>query len=191
MSKFAAAILGTLLFVGIACGQEIPRVEVFGGYSYVNATTVGILNNRQSANGWEASVSGNFSKHFAVEGDVSAYYQTYLVTDFQLTSFPSLSVRFHDYSYMVGPRVNFRPVFVHALFGGDHLGGSFAGGSVSDNGFAAAFGGGVQWPFSSHWAIRGSGDYLRMRHGFFGQPSLRQNNFRAAAGIVYSFGGRH
>ena len=76
MSKFAAAILGTLLFIGIACGQEIPRVEVFGGYSYVNATTVGILNNRQSANGWEASVSGNFNGQFALEGDVSAYYQT-------------------------------------------------------------------------------------------------------------------
>jgi hypothetical protein len=30
----------------------------------------------------------------------------------------------HDYSYLAGPRVNFRPVFVHALIGGDHLTGS-------------------------------------------------------------------
>ena len=92
MSKFAVAALGTLLFVGIACGQEIRRFEVFGGYSYVSVNTVGILGNRQSANGWEASVSGNFNRHFAVEGDVGAYYQTYLVTDFQLPSFPSLNV---------------------------------------------------------------------------------------------------
>jgi hypothetical protein len=191
MSKFAVAALATLLFLGIACGQEFQRFEVFGAYSYVNANTVGTVSNRQSANGWEASVSGNFNRHFAVGGDVSAYYQTYLVSDFQLPSFPSLSVQFHDYSYMVGPRVNFRPVFVHALFGGDHLGGSFAGGSLSDNRFAAAFGGGVQWPLSSHWALRGSADYVLTRHSFFGEPSLRQNNFRAATGLVYSFGGRH
>jgi hypothetical protein len=185
MSKFAVA-LGTLLFVCIACGQKIRRFEVFGGYSYVSVNAVGILSNRQSANGWESSVSGNFNRHFAVEGDVSAYHQTYLVTDFQLPSFPSLNVQFHDYSFMAGPRINFRPIFVHALFGDDHLGGSFTGGSVSENTFAAALGGGVRWPLSPYWAIRGSADYVLTRHSFFGEPSLQQNNFRAAGGLCIS-----
>jgi hypothetical protein len=76
MRNYAVAALATLLFLGIACGQELRRFEVFGGYSYVNANTVGTMSNRQSANGWEASVSGNFNGQFALEGDVSAYYQT-------------------------------------------------------------------------------------------------------------------
>jgi len=52
--------------------QDYPKAEVYGDYSYVNIDTNG-LSSRQSANGWEASVSGAFNKWFAVEGDVGGY----------------------------------------------------------------------------------------------------------------------
>jgi opacity protein-like surface antigen len=186
-----AIVLGLAFcsFCSSAFAQDVPRVEVFGGYSYLNVDTNG-LSSRQSANGWEASVSGNFNRWFAVEGSVAGYYKTYNVNlDLISPGLGSFDVDVHDYSYLAGPRVNFKPVFVHALIGGDHLSGSALGFSASQDGFAAAFGGGVEWKVAPQWAIRGSGDYVLTRHNIFGPQSFTQNNFRASVGIVYLFGG--
>jgi hypothetical protein len=38
--------------------------------------------------------------------------------------------------------------------------------------------------------VRASFDYVFTRHNILGGPSVTQNNYRAGAGIVYSFGGR-
>lgn len=182
-------VLG-LLFCSSVFGQE-ARVDIFGGYSYLNIDTNG-LSNRQSANGWEASVSGNFNHRFAVEGSVAGYYKSYSF-DFSALGLGIgiVDVHVHDYSYLAGPRINFRPVFVHALIGGDHLTGSALGGSASQDSFAAAFGGGLQWRVAPQWAVRGSADYVLTRHNIFGNAldSYTQNNFRASVGVVYMLGG--
>ena len=190
--RFGALLLVLgLVFCGPVFAQDAPRVEVFGGYSYLNIDTNG-LSSRQSANGWEASVSGNFNRRFAVEGSVAGYYKSYA---FDLTplGLGIVNVDVHDYSYLAGPRINFRPVFVHALIGGDHLTGSALGASASQDSFAAAFGGGIQWPVAPHWVVRGSGDYVLTRHNIFGSAfqNYTQNNFRASVGVVYLFGGVH
>jgi len=184
MRKFALVVGAVLVLCGSAFGQEVPRAEVFGGYSYLNIDTNG-LSSRQSANGWEASISGNFNNWFGVEGDVAGYYKT----------IAGGSVR--DYSYAGGPRFNYRQlasvtIFGHALLGGDHLTGSFAGLSASQDSFASAFGGGVQWKVAPQWAVRASGDYVLTHHNIFGSAgsSFTQSNFRASVGIVYVFGGR-
>ncbi len=177
---FLCAALCSLCF-----SQEFPKADVAGGYSYLNIDT-NDLTSRQSANGWEAAVSGNFNRWFAVEFDVNGYYKTY--------SIPTIAdVKVRDYSYLGGPRINFRPFFVHALLGGDHLSGSALGFSASQDGLAGAFGGGVQQKVSGPWGVRVSADYVFSRHNIFGGPSFTQNNFRAGVGIVYSFGstGRH
>lgn len=169
--------------------DDPPRLEVFGGYSYLNIDTNG-LTSRQSANGWEASISGDLNRWFAVEGDFSGYYKTYPF-DLSLLGLSTVNVSVHDYSYLGGPRINFRPIFLHALIGGDHLTGSALGFSASQDSFAAAFGGGVQWKVAPRWAVRASGDYVLTHHNIFGIPGVTysQNNFRASAGIVYTFGG--
>jgi opacity protein-like surface antigen len=167
--------------------QDVPRAEIFGGYSYLNIDTNG-LSSRQSANGWEASVAGNFNRWFALEGDVSGYYKTYAV-DLSDLDLGVIDVNVHDYGFVGGPRINFRPFFVHALVGLDRLTGSALGFSASQNSFAGAFGGGIQWPVAQHWAVRGSADYVLTQHNIFGGPSFTQNNFRASAGIVFTFGG--
>jgi len=184
MRKFALVVGAVLGLCGSAFGQDVPRAEVFGGYSYLNIDTNG-LSSRQSANGWEAAISGNFNNWFGVEGDVAGYYKT----------IAGVSVR--DYSYAGGPRCNYRQlpsvtIFGHALLGGDHLTGSFAGLSASQDSFASAFGGGVQWRVAPQWAVRASGDYVLTHHNIFGSAgsSFTQSNFRASVGIVYVFGGR-
>ena len=172
--KYFALFALCLMAVGLAVGQEsFPRAEIFGGYSYLNIDTNG-LSSRQSANGWEASASGNFNKWFAAEADVSGHYK----------KIGAVSVS--DYAYLAGPRINVRPIFIHALVGGDHLTGSALG---SQDGLAGAFGGGVQFKVAPHLSIRSSGDYVFSRHNILGGSSVTQNNFRAGVGLVYSFGG--
>jgi hypothetical protein len=190
------AVVFCLAVSGISFSQD-SRADVYGGYSYVNIDTNGI-SSRQSANGWEAAVSGNFNKWFAVEGDVSGYYKTYtsIYCGNSFTCGDTATVKVTDYSYAGGPRINFKPVFIHALFGGDHLTGTVTAtgisGSVSESqdGMAGLAGGGVKWKVSGPWSVRASADYVFTRHNIFGGPSFTQNNFRAGVGIVYSFGAR-
>lgn len=165
-----------LVISGCAFSQD-SRADVFAGYSYVNIDTNG-LSSRQNANGWEASVAGYFNKWFGVEGEGSGYYK----------NFTGLSVKVTDYAFAAGPRVNLKPLFVHALFGGDHLS---CNGCGSQDSVAGLAGGGVQWRIAGLWSVRASFDYVFTRHNILGGPSVTQNNFRAGAGIVYSFGARH
>lgn len=175
MRHVCAFLLFCLIASGLSLAQE-SRADVFGGYSYLNIDTNG-LTSRQNANGWEASVSGNFNKWFAAEASVSGYY----------TNYANVAVR--DYSYAAGPRVNFKPMFFHALIGGDHLSGSALGFSASQDGLAGVFGGGVQLRVSGPFSVRASADYAFSRHNILGGSSVTQNNVRASVGIVYSFGG--
>ena len=181
------AFLLCLFIPAFAFGQD-SRADLFGGYSYVSIDTNGVTPSRQNANGWEASISGSFNKWFAVEGDVSGYYKTYSV-NLAALNLGIVDVKVTDYSYAGGPRINLRPFFVHALFGGDHLTGSAFGFSESQDGMAGLAGGGVQWKVSGPWSVRAGADYVFTRHNIFGGPSVTQNNVRASAGIVYSFGG--
>lgn len=155
------------------------RADLFGGYSYLNIDTNG-LSPRQNANGWEASLSGYFTKLFAAEASVSGYYKSYDIT--------GISVGVSDYSYVAGPRLNFKPIFIHALLGGDHLSAGALGVSASQDGFAGAFGGGVQWKIAHAVSFRASADYVFTRHNILGGSSVTQNNFRTSVGLVYSFG---
>ncbi|MBZ5578076.1 MAG: hypothetical protein LAP40_16055 [Acidobacteriia bacterium] len=166
--------------------SEIHRAEIFGGYSYANADNSD--GTRSSFNGWESSALVNVNNLFGVEGDVSGYYKTAL-------NVPGFGAGYHDYILAAGPRISFRPVFFHALFGVDRLteGASFSGsgysvsGSLSQNSLAAVFGGGVQVRIARNWALRPSVDYVLTRHGL---PSrVTQNNIRVGGGIVYGFGG--
>lgn len=191
-------ILAILVLPALAQGQQesqehfsgyTPKAEIFAGYSYLNVDTNN-LTSRQSAHGWETSISGNFNKWLAVEFDVSGHYKTYGVDlGNVLPGAGVLDVRVTDYSYLAGPRINLRPLFVHALFGGDHLTGSAAGFSASQDSFAGVVGGGVQVPLTRLLSIRASADYALSRHNIFGGPSVSQNNFRTSVGIVFKFGG--
>jgi hypothetical protein len=190
MRNVLAVVFCLTVGCGFSFGQD-SQADLFGGYSYVNIDTNG-LSPRQSANGWEAAVSGNFNKWFAVEGDVSGYYKTFSASLDGTTA----TAKITDYSFAGGPRINFKPIFVHALFGADHLTGILAvsgepNSSASQDGMAGLAGGGVQFKVSGPWSVRASADYVFTRHNIFGGPSVTQNNYRAGAGIVYSFGGKH
>lgn len=200
-------VLGLALgFCGAAAyAQDAPRVEVFGGYSYLNAdfsNVAPILNqlgflsasNRLSLNGWDASLNVNLDRGFGLEADFSGHYRG----DCEGVN----SVTCKDLSFMGGPRFSYRigkiTAFTHGLFGGDtasaSVGGSVVGISdislsASNTSFALAAGGGLDYAVTNRISIRlGQADYFLTRHfNDVGIPS--QNNFRVAAGIVFTFGG--
>ena len=179
--RYVCAFLFCVAVSSFAFGQD-SRADLFGGYSYLNVDTNG-LTSRQNLNGWEASVSGNFNKRFAAEADVSGYYKNYNIT--------GVNVGVHDYFYVAGPRINFKPLFVHALIGGAHVSEVASGSSVAQDSLAGAFGGGVQWRFSRRLSFRASADYAFSRRNFSnlgGSSAVMENNVRASVGIVYSFG---
>ena len=201
MYRIMFSLVAAFILCGLALAQDAPRGEIFGGYSYLNVDyQSGVASSspvpRQSSNGWEISPAFSVNRWFAVEGDVAGYYKNNVPLIFGL---PNADL--HDYSFTAGPRFNYRAgsatAFVHALAGGDYLHGSISGiGSASQNSIAFAIGGGLVWRLrpESHWAVRGSGDYVLTRHNIanalgFSTPNLTQNNFRASVGVVYVFGG--
>jgi len=159
--------------------QNVPRLEAFGGFSYLNAGTSG-LTARQNVAGFEGAVAIHLNEWVAGEANFGGYYKT-------LTILNVGTFGFHDYVAMAGPRFNIRRAFFHALVGIDHLAGStnfYAMNTTSsNNALGGAVGGGVQWNVSRQWALRTSADYFLSRF-----EGLTQNNFRVTLGIVFQAG---
>src|SRR5438045_3722624 len=114
-------VIHTILLAGVLCAPAFAqRVEIFGGAQFEH------LQSSYNANGWNASVTGNFKHVLGITGDFSGAYQQ------------NASV----YTYTVGPVFTARlPVvqpFVHALFGG-----ITASNGRSHSGFAMLLGGGI------------------------------------------------
>jgi opacity protein-like surface antigen len=89
-----------------------------------------------------------------------------------------------EHNFLFGPRVSFsvgkfRP-FAEALFGGAHVDAN--NGVGSDNSFATALGGGLDYKIIKPIAWRLQGDYVQTR--FYGTT---QNNVRISTGIVLRF----
>ena len=141
--KKVVPILFTLLILGsvsVWAADEFPKAEVFGGFSVLSVSNSDIGTDRWNALGFQAAVAGNITKSFGIVGDFGGQYKDSA----------------HVYEYMGGPRFTARmkkaSVFAHALFGGATIGGGTD--SVSENGFAMGFGGGVDVNANKHFAIR-------------------------------------
>ncbi len=157
-----------------AMAQELPLVEVFGGYSYQRAD---INRTDLALNGWTTSVSQNVNNWFGGVLSVSGYY-----------AHPS-GTRVNVHSFMYGPLFTYRRTKTFTPFAQFQLGvvrGSkgFLGISQSDTDFGIAAGGGLDVRVNDMVAIRVfQVDYLSTP--FLG---LREDNLRLSAGIVLRLG---
>ena len=186
MRKFAIILGIALGLCGSTStfGQDVPRAEVFGGYSYLNFDTVGVTN-RLNMNGWEASATFNLNRWVGVEADFSGHYKG------NCGGITGLTCK--DLAFMGGPRFTYRKdritAFAHGLFGGDNGSLGVFNVSVSDTPFAWAAGGGVDYAITKTISIRmGQVDYFMTRH-LNDLGLANQNNIRVSAGIVFTFGG--
>jgi len=181
-----------LLFAGMASAQDqnqnSPKVEAFGGYSYLRVSDQGSSSN---FNGGSGSLSYNLAPWLGVVGDFGGYHWS------------SNGVDANVVSYMGGPKIAYRSgritPFVQALFGGAHLSGTANGGcgaavvhaetngcgfGSSANAFAMALGGGLDWNATPHIGVRlVQAEYLMTM--FNDGLNNRQNNARVSAGVVF------
>jgi hypothetical protein len=191
MRKLFFIVALTLALPIISLAQEAPRVEVFGGYSYMRLEDVGIDGLDRDLNGYNvAGAITIFKKSLAIKADVSGHFGNIAV--------PGISVDQNQTLFLFGPQYSFRKSqriqpFAHALFGFARvkLDADAISGDLSDNGFAFALGGGVDIKaLSSRLSLRlVQADYVRTKLDFLGVgDSNSSNNVRISTGMVVRFG---
>ncbi len=162
--------------------EDYPKVEVFGGFSWVEIDVEGGEDER--LNGWQASISGNFHENIGLSFNSGGQYQSLSGIGVQL------------YEFLVGPRFTLRidegALFAHALVGLNYARvsglGTFplpgVGDTLSETAFAVGFGGGADINVSDWGAFRMVQiDYIADR-----LSDEWSWNYRAGVGFVFKFG---
>jgi hypothetical protein len=191
MRKIVHFALAALLLTAAAAAQNLPAIDVFGGYSYFRfdqPTSTLTTFQQLQMNGWEFSASVGLFHHFSVEGDLSGH---------TVGDCAGSGVNCSNFSYMFGPRFTLGDrsskitPFVHALVGQDRadLLGFNTSTTVSDTSVAFAAGGGVDvWIFRHVGLQFGPVDYVYTNH-LSDNEGTSQASFRASGGIAFRFGG--
>ena len=171
MKRFVGAFV-LILCTAAAARAEDHRVEVSGGYAYLNDQT----NSQSLPRGWTAGVAAAVTPRLVIAGEVTGSY----LSDGDATS-DTLS----RYSFLGGPRYVVRlrenvTVFGQFLLGDVHASaGVYSAGSATDD-LALQPGGGVDVSVAARWAVRFEGDYRAVR-----DAGTTFNQQRFVAGIVF------
>lgn len=182
MRKLIVAASLLLLLPLAAFAQDKPKVEIFGGYSYLHTDDSLDLD----LHGWNASVTGNFNKWFGLKADFSGHYDT-------ATLSPGVRADVSEHLFLFGPQVAYRKndvwqPFGHLLLGAarSHARARTATGVVSatDTNFALAVGGGLDAHVAKHLAIR----LFQTDYVYIHDSIDDTNNFRLSAGLVLRLG---
>jgi len=175
MRKFLV-LLPLLVLPVSACAQDVPRYEVFAGYSNLAAN----LNNSSiDMNGVNGSFQENFNSWFGGALDISGHFGT------------ENGLKVNTESAMYGPVFSYRKSksitpFVHGLLGAVRGSPEYLGISKSEERFGAYVGGGLDLKIGPGVALRLiQVDYLLSRFS-----STSQDNIRLSAGVVFTFGKR-
>ena len=186
-----AMIVAAILFSisGRAAAQDLPKIEVSGGYSYVRANQINSGGCCFHMNGGSGSLAVNVNRHIRLVGEIGGYHSG---------NVNSTGLDLNVVSYLFGPRIALRnhtrvTPFGEILAGGAHASGTLYSGAPassglgSQNGFAAAVGGGLDVKVSRRVALRLiQADYFvtKLQNG----SNNHQNNLRISAGLVLHFG---
>jgi outer membrane protein OmpA-like peptidoglycan-associated protein len=171
-------------------GRLVPRYEFALTYDFISFAPGNPFANFNN-HGGAGSFTYNFSKWLGLTGELGGYQfsrNLFPLTGSNADASGSIA------SYLFGPRLNWRRFdhftpFAEFLAGGTHSGVELTGGDTQ-NAFAIATGGGLDIVLTKNLAWRFAQlDYLMTTHsGTALGASGRQNNFRAATGLVLRFG---
>jgi hypothetical protein len=181
--KQVAFGLGILLISGIvASAQEsTPAIEIGANYSWFHVNS---YNNgyHRTLNGGSGYFEYNLNKVVGLVGDFGGYANTNIGVDHRV------------FSYMFGPRFNWRhsrlTPYVQFLFGGAYAWDSAVGISTTQNGFASAAGGGLDFRLTRHIAFKPiQVEYVATQlPNAVTNVNRNQNNIRYSAGVVFQLG---
>lgn len=173
LKKTLCSVCLVLITLVPAMAQEVPKAEVFGGYSWAEG----------NFHGWNTSVTGNVTKRLGIVADFSGHYGSELGL---------VRVNQHAHSFLFGPRLAFRgkklTPFIYGLFGTTRFAESAVINgqrlSAVSTGFSLAVGGGLDVKVNDRIAIRAFQlDYFR--------PIVNDepnNRGRLAFGVVLRLG---
>jgi hypothetical protein len=173
-------VLLSFLVIGmssLSSAQEVPRLDVFGGYSFLrlDSTTFGFAD-YSNLNGWNADLTGNITRQWSVTLDASGDY----------------GHKLDVVNFMIGPQYEWRKdnsrFFVHGLFGKaqnrvDIVEPELAKDHIESVGRAIAAGAGYDRDITERFTFRVQADYLRTD-----TFSTTQNDVRVSTGLVFHFG---
>jgi len=198
-------IIMAMVVPAVACAQQAPWVEVFGGYAY--GLVRGYADDQLvpgsgpaafgsfGSKGWIGSAAFNATKLLGVVGDVSDL-------DTDLTSH-GVTLTMHAHTYLIGPRIYYRTerweVFAHVMIGEAHASAGVSspemitpGGFVATK-IAAAAGGGMDYTIyrrGLHFNRSGQELAARIVQVDWLMTNFadgHQNNFRISTGLVFRF----
>jgi hypothetical protein len=203
-------ILIALLAVATATAgsQQIPKFDLFGGYSFGHISTGDFDRRHANLNGWDVSATYNVNRWFGFVAEGSGLYGSKEISPARTIIFicspqapcppainaPAITLSQKIHTYSLGPRFYLRnhtryTPFARALFGAGYISDTTkvgSGGSTEANGASVlTAGGGVDISLNSRVALRAQTDFLRNR--FFHQNGP---DFRLATGPVFHFGGK-
>ena len=163
---FAALIIACaapLAAAQTAGGSDYNKYDFYAGFSH---DRVDIGGGREGFNGVEAAAVRNFSRYFGVKGDYSFHHKRV----------GGVEIKDNAKEKKLKPFAHAMVGFQNAIFspGGSRF-------TSSENGFAAIFGGGLDFRVSPRVDIRAvQFDYNPTRFG-----GTTQNNFRVGVGVVF------
>lgn len=191
-----------------AAQSDYKKFEFFGGYSHNRVDTgIGdddpslgdIIDEREGFNGFEASATGNLSRYFGLKGDFSAHFKK---QSFSSGAPASVEVDSRLFNFLGGVQLKdnstdktFKP-FAHALVGVAHTRNELrfnqvfciqifpspcSDTTVTETGFAGAFGGGLDIRASDRVDVR----VIQFDYNPTRLFDSTQHNFRIGVGIVF------
>jgi len=164
--------------------QDMPKSEGTLSYSYMRGYA--------ADNGGTYNMGGA-STSFAI--NLKPWLG--LVQDYGGYSFTGLGYGLGStmYTYLYGPRFSLRrpegrwTPFGQVLLGASHINVKGSGFTATENSFAVAAGGGVDFAVSRHFSVRvAQVEYMRTRFDSVNGTPVTQNNFRFSAGLVVRLG---
>ncbi len=160
------------IFAITARAQEVPKIEISGGYSYLYADLNG---SRFHLNGGGGSLTENVNSWFGGRVEVNAFHGnegSTVVSTQALTYGPVFTYRKFS---------RFTP-FAHVQIGAQHGSVGYLGISASAYKFALGPGAGFDLILNRKTALRFDGEYIATR--FLG---LTQENANVSVGMVFRF----
>ncbi|HEV3420365.1 MAG TPA: hypothetical protein VG075_08670 [Candidatus Acidoferrum sp.] len=155
-----ALVLGLVSFS--AAAQDYPKVELFGGYEFTH------LERNVNANGWNTSITGNWTSWLGGKADFSGVYK----------SGENL------YTFMFGPVFALRKARTVTPFANLLVGSYYLSDGRSTSDFTMALGGGLDVRVNQQFALRIiQADWLPL---YLGSDWVKKNA-RVSAGLVLRF----
>jgi len=203
--KYLLLLSAILLMASSVAAQEVPKMEVFGGYSYLREDLGGA---HPGLNGFDASFTYNINHFLGVKADISGHFNGKTTINIPTVDFGGLilnrsaDIRSSNLLFLFGPQLTYRKMgrlvpFGHVLLGGVRRKVSFPAevqtiGNTTittiikgaDTGFGIAFGGGLDIKVA-----KGVGFRLAQADYVLGNiAGDRQNIMRISTGLVLQFG---